>query len=169
MLQPANFALNGAWFSGGIEWNIGATGHTTLSCSPVHAARVEAPDGGEMLRLWEWSGCATCPSRSTCGCRTARTSSTSAPASATRTSAPRPPTRWSNIAVPEDRRVLAPADEAWHFGYEQRLRRVPVPTYDGVDRTYPPNSTYAAYYFYEVPDGRRRWTSPRLTSTATGW
>ncbi|MGG8464870.1 DUF5107 domain-containing protein, partial [Streptomyces lividans] len=38
VLQPANFALNGAWFSGGIEWNIGATGHTTLSCSPVHAA-----------------------------------------------------------------------------------------------------------------------------------
>lgn len=34
VFQPANFALNGAWFSGGIEWNIGATGHTTLSCAP---------------------------------------------------------------------------------------------------------------------------------------
>ncbi|MGP3952569.1 hypothetical protein [Streptomyces sp. 7N604] len=31
VFQPASFALNGAWFSGGIEWNIGATGHTTLS------------------------------------------------------------------------------------------------------------------------------------------
>ncbi len=64
---------------------------------------------------------------------------------------------WSNIAVPEDCRVLAPAEEAYHFGYEQRLRRVPVPEYDGADRTYPPNSTYAADYFYEVPEARRRW------------
>ncbi|MGW2997247.1 DUF5107 domain-containing protein, partial [Streptomyces sp. NPDC001193] len=54
VFQPANFALNGAWFSGGIEWNIGATGHTTLSCSPLHAALVPAPDGGVMVRLWEW-------------------------------------------------------------------------------------------------------------------
>src|SRR5690606_12385657 len=51
VLQPANFALNGAWFSGGIEWNIGATGHTTLSCSPVRAAVVPAPVVGRMLRL----------------------------------------------------------------------------------------------------------------------
>ncbi|NED09129.1 DUF5107 domain-containing protein, partial [Streptomyces sp. SID6648] len=35
--------------------------------------------------------------------------------------------------------------------------RVPVPEHEGVDRTYPTRSTYAADYFYEVPDGRRRW------------
>ncbi|MGW1927017.1 DUF5107 domain-containing protein, partial [Streptomyces massasporeus] len=35
VFQPAAFALNGAWFSGGVEWNIGATGHTALSCSPL--------------------------------------------------------------------------------------------------------------------------------------
>ncbi len=38
--------------------------------------------------------------------------------------------------------MLAPADEAWHFGYERRLRRVPVPEYEGVDRTYPPRSVF---------------------------
>jgi hypothetical protein len=70
---------------------------------------------------------------------------------------PAPTYWWSNIAVPEERRVLAPASEAWHFGYERRLRRVPVPSYDGVDRSYPLNSPYAADYFYELPDGRRRW------------
>src|SRR5690606_732793 len=53
--------------------------------------------------------------------------------------------------------VLAPADEAWLFSYERRLRRVPVPVYEGADRTYPLHSTYPADYFYEVPDGRRRW------------
>jgi tetratricopeptide (TPR) repeat protein len=70
---------------------------------------------------------------------------------------PAPTYWWSNIAVPEERRILAPAEEAWHFGYERRLHRVPVPSYDGVDRSYPLNSPYAADYFYELPDGRRRW------------
>ena len=157
VFQPANFALNGAWFSGGVEWNIGATGHTTLSCSPVHAARVPAPDGGEMLRLWEWERLRDLPFQVDLwlpdgsdflyvGARVRNPHEK-----------PVPTYWWSNIAVPEKCRVLAPAEEAYHFGYERRLRRVPVPEYDGVDRTYPPNSTYAADYFYDVPGHRRRW------------
>ncbi|MFG2884269.1 DUF5107 domain-containing protein [Streptomyces sp. NPDC048297] len=157
VFQPANFALNGAWYSGGIEWNIGATGHTTLSCAPLHAARVPAPDGGEMLRLWEWERLRDLPFQVDLwlpdgsdflhvGVRV-------------RNPHERPAATywWSNIAVPEDRRILAPAQEAWHFGYERRLRRVPVPSYHGTDRTHPLNSPYAADYFYEMPDGRRRW------------
>ncbi|GAB1326516.1 DUF5107 domain-containing protein [Streptomyces sennicomposti] len=157
VFQPANFALNGAWFSGGIEWNIGATGHTTLSCAPLHAARVPAPDGGIMLRLWEWERLRDLPFQVDLwlpdgsdflhvGVRVRNPHER-----------PVPTYWWSNIAVPEERRVLAPAEEAWHFGYERRLRRVTVPEYDGVDRTYPLNSPYAADYFYEVPDGCRRW------------
>lgn len=157
VLQPACFALNGAWFSGGIEWNIGATGRTTLSCAPVHAARVPAPDGGEMLRLWEWERLRDLPFQVDLwlpdgsdflhvGVRVRNPHER-----------PAPVYWWSNIAVPEERRVLAPADEAWHFGYERRLRRVPVPEYEGVDRTYPPRSVFPADYFYEVPDGQRRW------------
>ncbi|MFG2946870.1 DUF5107 domain-containing protein [Streptomyces adustus] len=157
VLQPANFALNGAWYSGGIEWNIGATGHTTLSCSPLHAARVPAPDGGEMLRLWEWERLRDLPFQIDLwlpegsdflyvGVRVRNPHEH-----------PVPTYWWSNIAVPEERRVLAPAAEAYHFGYERRLRRVPVPASDGSDRTYPLNSTFAADYFYDVPDGRRRW------------
>ncbi|MFF3612971.1 DUF5107 domain-containing protein [Streptomyces sp. NPDC002580] len=173
VLQPACFALNGAWFSGGIEWNIGATGHTTLSCSPVHAARVPAPDGGEMLRLWEWERLRDLPFQVDLwlpdgsdflyvGVRVRNPHEKAAPLY-----------WWSNIAVPEERRVLAPAEEAYHFGYERRLRRVPVPTYDGIDRTYPLKSTFPADYFYEVPDGRRRWiaavddTGEGLVQTST--
>ncbi len=39
----ANFGLTNAWFAGGIEWNLGSTGHTTLSCRPMHAALVAGP------------------------------------------------------------------------------------------------------------------------------
>ncbi|MEV7504026.1 DUF5107 domain-containing protein [Streptomyces sp. NPDC093018] len=157
VFQPADFALNGAWYSGGIEWNIGATGHTTLSCAPLHAARVPAPGGGEMLRLWEWERLRDLPFQVDLwlpdgsdflyvGVRVRNPHEH-----------PVPTYWWSNIAVPEEVRVLAPAETAWRFGYEQRLRRVPVPSYDGIDRTYPLNSPYAADYFYDVPDGRRRW------------
>ena len=53
VLYFANFGLTNAWFAGGIEWNLGSTGHTTLSCRPMHAALVAGP-GGDVLRLWEW-------------------------------------------------------------------------------------------------------------------
>ncbi|WP_030170655.1 DUF5107 domain-containing protein [Streptomyces sp. NRRL S-813] len=157
VLQPANFALNGAWYSGGIEWNIGATGHTTLSCAPLHAARVPAPDGGQMLRLWEWERLRDLPFQVDLWLPDGSDFLHVGVRICNPHERPAPTYWWSNIAVPEERRVLAPAEEAWYFGYERRLRRVPVPAYDGVDRTYPLNSTYAADYFYEVPDGRRRW------------
>ncbi|MGJ5757733.1 DUF5107 domain-containing protein [Streptomyces galbus] len=157
VFQPANFALNGAWYSGGVEWNIGATGHTTLSCSPLHAARVPAPDGGAMLRLWEWERLRDLPFQVDLwlpegsdflyvGVRVRNPHER-----------PRPLYWWSNIAVPEECRVLAPADAAYHFGYERRLRRVPVPVHDGADRSHPLGSRHAADYFYDVPAGRRRW------------
>ncbi|MEU6811415.1 DUF5107 domain-containing protein [Streptomyces sp. NPDC046831] len=157
VFQPANFALNGAWFSGGIEWNIGATGHTTLSCSPLHAARVPAPGGGEMLRLWEWEPLRDLPFQVDLWLPDGADFLYVAVRVRNPHDRPVPTYWWSNIAVPEERRVLAPADEAFHFGYERRLRRVPVPAYDGIDRTYPLNSTFAADYFYDLPDGRRPW------------
>ncbi|MFI8519662.1 DUF5107 domain-containing protein [Streptomyces sp. NPDC085481] len=168
VFQPAAFALNGAWFSGGIEWNIGARGHTTLSCAPLHAAVVPAPDGGEMLRLWEWERLRDLPFQVDLWL----------PADAehlrvgVRIRNPHewavPTYWWSNTAVPEDRRILAPAEHAWHFGYERALHRVPVPvTPDGTDRTYPRDSTHAADYFYDVPDGRRRWIAA-LDADGTG-
>ncbi|MFI8242720.1 DUF5107 domain-containing protein [Streptomyces sp. NPDC085866] len=168
VFQPACFALNGAWFSGGIEWNIGATGHTTLSCAPLHAARVPAPDGGEMLRLWEWERLRDLPFQVDLWLPEGSDFLHVGVRIRNPHERPVPTYWWSNIAVPEERRILAPAEEAWlphclegvggtPIGYERRLRRVPVPSHDGIDRSHPLNSPYAADYFYEVPDERRRW------------
>ncbi|MGP4000295.1 DUF5107 domain-containing protein [Streptomyces sp. 8N706] len=166
VFQPVGFASNGAWFSGGIAWNIGATGHTTLSCAPLHAARVPAPDGGEMLRLWEWERLRDTPFQVDLWlpedtdflCAGVRIRNPH--------DRPVPVSWWSDIAVPEegpasdasaDTRVLAPADQAWHSGHERSLRRVPVPEWQGTDRTYPLRGEYPADYFYEVPGDARRW------------
>ncbi|GAA2331343.1 DUF5107 domain-containing protein [Streptomyces violaceusniger] len=162
VLQPADFALNGAWFSGGIEWNIGATGHTTLSCAPLHAARVPAPDaadGGAMVRLWEWERLRDLPFQVDLWLPADSAFLYVGVRIRNPHHLPAPVYWWSNIAVPEDEhtRVLAPADEAWHFGYGRSLSKVPVPEWDGADRTYPLRGAYPADYFYEVPDGARRW------------
>ncbi|MFE3995226.1 DUF5107 domain-containing protein [Streptomyces goshikiensis] len=169
VFQPANLALNGAWFSGGIEWNIGATGHTTLSCAPLHAALVPAPDGGVLVRLWEWERLRDLPFQVDLwlpedseflyvGVRVRNPHER-----------PAPVYWWSNTAVPEDpgTRVLAPADEAWHFGYERALRRIPVPDREGADRTYPGRSAYPADFFYEVREGERPWIAS-LDADGTG-
>ncbi|MFF5932874.1 DUF5107 domain-containing protein [Streptomyces sp. NPDC012508] len=174
VFQPAAFALNGAWFAGGIEWNIGATGHTTLSCAPLHAAIVPSPDGGEMLRLWEWERLRDLPFQVDLwlpegsdflhvGVRIRNPHERSAPVY-----------WWSNTAVPEDRRILAPADEAWFHGYERGLRRVAAPAGEnGADHTYPHRGSLPADYFYDLGDPQRRWiaavdeTGAGLVQTST--
>ncbi|MEU0987146.1 DUF5107 domain-containing protein [Streptomyces sp. NPDC005953] len=159
VFQPAHFALNGAWFSGGIEWNIGATGHSPLSCAPLHAAVVPAPDGGEMLRLWEWERLRDLPFQIDLwlpedsaflhvGVRIRNPHERTVPVY-----------WWSNTAVEEhpDIRVLAPADRAWHREHSGPLRSVPVPEHEGVDRTYPSRSEHSADHFYDVATGDRTW------------
>lgn len=160
VFQPADFALAGAWFSGGVEWNLGATGHAAHTCAPLHAARVPAPDGGEMLRLWEWERLRDLPFQIDMwlpdgsdflyvGVRVRNPHDRTVPAY-----------WWSNIAVPESEgtRVLAPADAAWHFGYRRTLSHVPVPGEGGgPDLTYTTRAEHAADYFFDVQDADRRW------------
>ncbi|MEG1847450.1 MAG: DUF5107 domain-containing protein [Lachnospiraceae bacterium] len=54
VMQPANLAIRNAWFSGGIEWNIGRIGHTFTTCDSVFFATVEGQDQEEFLRMYEF-------------------------------------------------------------------------------------------------------------------
>ncbi|WP_327288064.1 DUF5107 domain-containing protein [Streptomyces sp. NBC_01198] len=161
VFQPADFGLAGAWFSGGVEWNLGATGHAAHTCAPLHAGRVPAPDGGEMLRLWEWERLRDLafqidlwlPEDSDflyVGIRVRNPHDRTVPAY-----------WWSNTAVPDtDRtRVLAPAEAAWHFGHRRVLRQVgmPVPAPGGPDVSYPTGSPHPADYFLDIRGDDRRW------------
>ena len=53
-LRIANLAIRGAWFSGGIEWNLGHTGHHVFTCAPLYCCRVTAPDGEQFLRMYQY-------------------------------------------------------------------------------------------------------------------
>lgn len=159
VFQPANLALRNAWFAGGVEWNLGSTGHWTGTCSPMHAARVEGPDGTPVLRLWEWERTRNLvvqldfwlPEDSDLlyvGARIQNPSSETVPAY-----------WWSNIAVEQSpgTRVLVPADQAWRFGYGNKLDLVGVPEYDGFDLTYSMRHQRAVDFFFELPPEQRPW------------
>ncbi|HET8600605.1 MAG TPA: DUF5107 domain-containing protein [Segeticoccus sp.] len=159
VLQPANLALRNAWFAGGVEWNIGTTGHSPTTCSPLHAARVQAADGSPVLRLYEWERMRNVVFALDVhlppGSRTLWvTVSIWNPHSVTV-----PMYWWSNIAVEETPglRVVAPADHAWHFGYSRELRRVPVADSTATDWSYPERREDAGDWFFDIPEGTSPW------------
>lgn len=159
VFQPANLALRNAWFAGGVEWNVGSTGHWTGTCAPMHAARVEGPDGTPVLRLWELERTRNLitqldfwlPADSEflyVGVRLQNPSDVEVPAY-----------WWSNIAVAQspETRVLVPADQAWRFGYGSRLDLIDVPLYEGADLTYPMRHPRAVDFFFEPLPEEQSW------------
>lgn len=161
VLQPGNLALRNAWFAGGVEWNLGTTGHWALTCEPVHAGRLTAPDGTPVLRLWEYERMLGLTWRVDVWLPADSAQLMVSPVLHNPTDATVPVYWWSNSAVPmtERTRVLAPAREAWHFGYGNSIHRVPV----GDDTSWPTRAGESADYFYDVATG------PDPTSTDQPW
>lgn len=160
ILQPGNLAIRNAWFSGGVEWNIGVIGHTPYTCSPLFAARIALPDGTPALRLYEWERIrqvayqidAYLPDGSAVlyvRCRIINPFDHALPIY-----------WWSNMAVPEGEsvRVITPAPEAYQYALSVAdLRTVALPIVDGKDVTYTTNSARAADYFFRIPEKQRPW------------
>lgn len=162
VFQPANLALRNAWFSGGVEWNIGTTGHSPFTCSPLFVARLTTPDGVPVLRLYEWERIRQVPFQ----IDAYLPDGSSVLFVAIRIINPHrhtvPMYWWSNTAVPEtpETRVLVPADAAYSFGYGGRgLALVAIPEIEGVDISYPTHLNRAADFFFHVPEGERPWVT----------
>ncbi len=159
VFQPANLALRNAWFSGGVEWNVGTIGHCPFTCEPLFAARVEGPDGTPILRMYEWERMRQAPFQIDAYLPDG------SPVLFVRVRIVNPHDReipmywWSNMAVPEtpDTRVVVPADSVYRFDYASGLNVLPVPEIKGTDATYATNHNRSIDFFYHVPDGRRLW------------
>lgn len=57
VMQIANLSIRSAWFSGGIEWNIGQLGHTFATCESIYASICKDSDGNEFIRAYEYERC----------------------------------------------------------------------------------------------------------------
>jgi hypothetical protein len=157
VFQPANLAIRNAWFSGGIEWNIGQYGHTFTTCSPLFAARIQGAQDEPGLRLYEFERCKRLfwqidfylpPGLPFLVAYTRVVNPNDAPTSMY---------WWTNTAVNEgaDVRVLAPARTALYGVFEKEgpafgLAQMPgLPSLSGEDGTYALNSTFANEFFFQ--------------------
>ena len=170
VFQPANLALRNAWFSGGVEWNIGMRGHCPFTCSSLFAARAMRDDGTPALRMYEWERIRQAPFQIDAYLPDG------SPVLFVRVRIVNPHDReipmywWSNMAAPESTatRVLIPAESAYKFGYGKGgLGVAPVPKVEDVDITYTTNIDRSADFFFHIPDGRRPWITA-LDGTGRG-
>ena len=160
-VQPANLALRNAWVAGGVEWNLGTKGHSVHTMAPLHAARVEGPDGAPRLRMWELDRIR----------RVVFQIDAWLPAGGrglhvyVRIENPNdeavPMYWWSNAAVEQrpDLRVLAPTRRAYATGYDGTVGEVPVPVAEHGDHTWPAASPRAADYFYALHGQQQPWVA----------
>jgi uncharacterized protein DUF5107 len=159
-LQFANLALTDAWFAGGIEWNLGSTGHSATTCRPVFTGSVPS-NRGSALRIWEWERTRDLVFSVDLLMPADRPLLLAFVRIRNPDHEPKPLYWWTNIAVPEEPgvRVVAPATRAWRTGYDRSFAPVDIPFADdsSTDVSYPLPTQRAADYFFQVPAERRPW------------
>ncbi|RPJ43953.1 MAG: DUF5107 domain-containing protein, partial [Chloroflexi bacterium] len=165
VFQPANLANRNAWFSGGIEWNIGQYGHTFTTCSPLFAVEIQGPGGEPGLRLFEFERCKRLfwhidfylpPGLPFLVAYTRVLNPNDAPTSMY---------WWTNTAVNEgtDVRVLSPANTALYGVFEKDgpafgLAQLPyLPSISRADGTYALNYTFASEFFFQCDGAAMPW------------
>ena len=160
-LQFANFALTDAWFAGGIEWNLGSTGHSATTSRPVFAGSVLS-NRGTALRIWEWERTRDLVFSVDLLMPADRPLLLAFVRVRNPDPEPKPLYWWTNIAAPEEPgvRVLAPAARAWRTGYDGSIAFVGVPFAaddPATDVSYPLPAQRAADYFFQVLPESRPW------------
>ena len=176
VFQPGNLAIRNAWFSGGVEWNIAVRGHTAYTCSPLFAAQVQGDDGLPVLRMYEWDRVRMTPYQIDAFLPDGSAFLFVRIRIINPNEHEVPMYWWSNTAVSEtsEVRVLAPAEQAYKYGYQGKIVQVPIPISDGVDLSYPTNSNRSADCFYCIDANQQPWITALneqgrgLMQTSTG-
>jgi len=158
VFQPANLALRNAWFSGGVEWNIGIIGHHPFTCSPLFTARYTNEAGGETLKMYEYER-----KRGIVYTILATLAKDTLLVRVTIENLSGEDTYvywWSNGAYLEtpDSRVIVPATKYYHYPNEKGTVTVKIPDVPK-NAYYPAVHDYAFDYFYRMEEGRHRFMS----------
>lgn len=158
-LQIANLALLNAWFSGGVEWNLGMIGHSPYTCSPMHYAKITLPNGSECLRIFQYERIREIPYQidffldDEAPLLYARVRFKNVHKKTT------PMYWWSNMALPEvpGARLVVPATKSY-CSTSMGVGRCNVPyDEDGTDITYPATVRDAKDFFFKTQFRNRRY------------
>ncbi|WP_193726503.1 DUF5107 domain-containing protein [Paenibacillus guangzhouensis] len=164
VLQPANLSILNAWFSGGIEWNIGQVGHTFTTCSPLHAAALKDEEGNEFLRLYEYERCKNIFWHIDCHLPPGAEQLAVYVRMVNDSDKPVPMYWWTNIAVEETQgaRVFSSTSKVIYLDPEIKgfgLDDLPhLPSAPQVDASYPMRIPFSNEYFFQTDaDHRSPW------------
>lgn len=160
VFQPCNLALRNAWISGGVEWNLGIIGHSPFTVDSMYTEFLKLKDGTPVVRFYQYERVrhllyrveAALPDDARHLYVRVRIDNAGAENTVVYW--------WSNIAVNEkpDVRVLVPADKSYLYGYGGKLTKVDIPyKKEFKDISYTKNLPHAMDYFFDLPEGQRRW------------
>lgn len=158
VLRFSNLAVRNAWFSGGVEWNIGIIGHNPFTTDPLYVAVTETEEGAPVFRMYEYERIRRVTYQMdfwlleedrflNCRMRIVNESAEVVPMY-----------WWSNMAVPEYEggRVVVPAERAFTYA-DGAVFKVDIPVVDGVDITDYQKIPRSVDYFFDVPEEKPKY------------
>lgn len=158
VLRFSNLAIRNAWFSGGVEWNIGIIGHTPYTTAPLYTAVTETQTGAPVLRMYEYERIRKVPYQMdfwleeedrvlNCRMRIVNESAEVIPMY-----------WWSNMAVPEyeDGRIVVPAEKAFTHA-DGIVVKVDIPIVNGIDITDYKKIPKSVDYFFHIDEKKPKY------------
>lgn len=158
VIRFSNLATRNAWFSGGVEWNVGVIGHTPLTTSPLYVAVTKTDTGAPVLRMYEYERIRKVPYQMdfwleeedrflNCRMRIVNESEKVIPMY-----------WWSNMAVPEyeDGCVVIPAEKAFTYA-DGAVFKVPIPIVNGIDITDYKKIPKSVDYFFDIEEEKPKY------------
>ncbi|MBQ2902335.1 MAG: DUF5107 domain-containing protein [Agathobacter sp.] len=162
VFQPCNLALRNAWFSGGVEFNLGMQGHTPFTCSQLFCEKRRDKDGKEFVCMFEYErirGVAY-----SVNIYLPEDSKVLYVKNVIENTKDEDCYMywWTNMAVPEtpNTRVIVPAVKSFVNKYkdgETIIDKVDVPYETEADSSYSINIPHAIDYFFDIPTEENKW------------
>ncbi|MDY3249635.1 MAG: DUF5107 domain-containing protein [Candidatus Choladocola sp.] len=158
VLRFGNLAVRNAWFSGGVEWNVGIIGHTPFTTEQLYTARTVDDKENPVLRMYEYERIRNVTyqmdfwlEEDSCflNCRMRIVNENDEVV---------PMYWWSNIAVPESEggRIIVPA----HCAYTNKngiVYKTDIPMVNGIDITDYKKIPGSVDYFFELDPGAPKY------------
>lgn len=158
VLRYGNLAVRNAWFSGGVEWNIGVIGHTPYTASALFTAVLETGEGIPVLRMYEYERIRKVTYQMDFWLGENDRFLNARMRIVNFNDDVIPMYWWSNIAVPasEKGRIITPAEQAY-TSKAGMVYKVDIPVVDGVDITQYNNITESVDYFFDLMPGQPKY------------
>lgn len=168
VLRFSNLAVRNAWFSGGVEWNLGIIGHTPFTAEPLFTAELVNEAGDPVLRMYEYEQIRQLTYQMDFWLGEEDRFLNARIRIVNFGKEVVPMYWWSNIAVPEYKngRVVVPAKKAY-TPRKKDIYKVDIPVVEGIDISHYEDIPAATDYFFEIPKEQPKYIT-QLDETGYG-